>query len=278
MDPKPEARSFGLKVALSIGGLAVGLALVLVFLKLARVERSPASVSARQPVASAAPTAQAPQATQAVTSDAKPPTDQPKEVPPLDPIGTGKSIVPIGGKIPAVPPPSIPPVATTKLPSAAPPAVVAPAPSQLVIGLVRGIAAPDLESRARALAAALGGTARAYQRSVGKGDPDSGVIMLVPPAKLEEALTKLRSSLKFEEGESWEGTPGARASRLTASIRTAIADLGVKRSELLIRYYEDAPSVKAIDEQIESARASLASLRLGSETDRFAVIQVALAH
>ncbi|MBI1756025.1 MAG: hypothetical protein HYR64_02845 [Fimbriimonas ginsengisoli] len=156
MDPKPEARSFGLKVALSIGGLAVGLALVLVFLKLARVERSPASVSARQPVASAAPTAQAPQATQAVTSDAKPPTDQPKEVPPLDPIGTGKSIVPIGGKIPAVPPPSIPPVATTKLPSAAPPAVVAPAPSQLVIGLVRGIAAPDLESRARALAAALG--------------------------------------------------------------------------------------------------------------------------
>ncbi|MBI1756026.1 MAG: hypothetical protein HYR64_02850 [Fimbriimonas ginsengisoli] len=113
---------------------------------------------------------------------------------------------------------------------------------------------------------------------MGKGDPDSGVIMLVPPAKLEEALTKLRSSLKFEEGESWEGTPGARASRLTASIRTAIADLGVKRSELLIRYYEDAPSVKAIDEQIESARASLASLRLGSETDRFAVIQVALAH
>ncbi|MEI5617302.1 hypothetical protein WB403_50285, partial [Streptomyces brasiliscabiei] len=84
----------------------------------------------------------------------------------------------------------------------------------------------------------------------GRDKSSIGYIVWVPEKNSRAFLEKLKSSSGIDISDQVQGSGDDRNRIFTEGLRTILARLTKQRADLLIKYYEDAPSVKEIDGQI----------------------------
>ena len=111
------------------------------------------------------------------------------------------------------------------------------------------------------IAKALGGGLKKYQEYTGRDKYTSGYIVWVPEKNSRAFLDKLKSARGVDISDQQEGSGESRSRLLTERLHTILARLTKARADLLVKYYEDAPSVKEVDGQIAEVNKSISSLR-----------------
>ncbi len=88
-----------------------------------------------------------------------------------------------------------------------------------------------------------------------------GAIMLVPATRAAEVEKALSSVGGVVASDHWNGSASNRIDRVESSAQDRISDLHLKRQELLVKYLEDAPQIKHIDEDTDRITKSLNNFR-----------------
>jgi hypothetical protein len=93
---------------------------------------------------------------------------------------------------------------------------------------------------------------------------------------LDEVVERVAAVGSTLVRDRWKGSSSARQSRLQDSYRTRIADLRKQRVELLGKYFEDAPTIVHMDEDIDRLTKTLNELKVGRSAEGMAIIKVSL--
>lgn len=282
-DPVPasprRSANLGLQRALLVAlGAIVGAALVLAGLYFARrpervVYRERPVPSATTPAAAtpgptpadkaASPGPTGPDAPPATTPD-KAPSNPPKAAPPKGMAGQ------IGSAPLVVDPGSLPDHA----PLVVSPEHDDPAPRGLLLTIRLEVSDPDSAFGAlQALAAKNGGTAIRFDENATKSETE-GAILLVPAASAESARKGLASIGTVVVSDSWTGPSATRLDRIEADAEARLRELRIQRQELLVRYFEDAPQVRHVDEDAGRISKSLAALHARKPEASTAIIKI----
>lgn len=124
-----------------------------------------------------------------------------------------------------------------------------------------------------AVAKGLGGSSHSFAEADPHGGTRiEGVILFVPASKLDEALAKVGGSV---DGR-WSGPATDREDQLIQPYKDRIDALEAKKSELLVKYLEDAPEVREIQDAIDSLTKTMAQLHPDKSKDSQAWIVVTL--
>lgn len=166
--------------------------------------------------------------------------------PPMNPLGGGTFDISREGGLPA-------PGAPGTLPAVSPD----PLPGLTVSGSGGDGAGAVLS----AIAKKLGGGLRKYTEYTGRDKAATGYVVWVPEKNGRTFLDKLKSARGIDISDEQEGSSESRNRIMTEGLRSALAKLTKQRADLLIKYYEDAPAVKEVDNQIAEVNKSMASLR-----------------
>lgn len=135
------------------------------------------------------------------------------------------------------------------------------APRGLLVTMRLGVGDPNSALRAmQAIAAKAGGSAIEFDESATKDDPE-GALLFVPAAKATETEKQIGSAGSLIASDSWNGSSSDRLDRIEVTAQNHISDLHVQKQELLVKYFEDAPQIKRIDEMTDRISKSLTSLR-----------------
>jgi hypothetical protein len=273
------------RIAFLVVGIVIGSGIVVATLRFA--------TPAEKIVYREAPAQSAPKSTDSITppkpvgpatdkaspkSDVKPADKQTHaESGPPDP--NLKPYSPFKGEIPAMPPVEI----TGQVPSGPNPAKEGPkivpheepaVPRGLLVTVRMDVADGSAAVKAlQSLAAKFGGSAVRFDELAKKEDPE-GAILVVPAAKADEAERELTAVGSVVASDRWSGSSGDRVDRIEQVAESRLSDLHVQRQELVVRYFEDAPQVKHVDEdsaRITKCLVSFRSLKSGPTTAVFKV-------
>ncbi len=271
----------GLRLATAIwalGGVVVGLALAFGAVPLMGGHWGPPAAQTPKPLA-------VPPSTEAPTQ----PAQEPPSVAPQGPAPTGETapapadgtavqpLDPFGGtalpgKLPTVVGPILPeavrPPTATKAPDVVP---NAPAPKRATSGADLETVAHetnDVEAAKREIAAFVkkrGGTVRSVA---------GGMMVLVPRDQAPGVMAVLSKHGTVTSQESWSGTPSERQNRLVADLEQQRGALMKKRSELLVKYLEDASPVKQVEEDIKTVERRIEELQIEPAAQHMAAVKV----
>ncbi len=126
---------------------------------------------------------------------------------------------------------------------------------------------------AEAVASKEGGNAIRYDDSALRAEPE-GVILFVPAPKADQVEKELGSLGSVVVSEKWSGAAGERIDRIERDANDRLSALHVQRQELLIKFFEDAPPIKHIDEDSDRITKSLAALRAQKQGATIAVFKL----
>ena len=118
-----------------------------------------------------------------------------------------------------------------------------------------------------------GGSLIEYDETAASQDPE-GAILFVPAAKADEAQKSLAAVGSVVVSDTWTGPSTARLDRIEGPAKDRISDLHIKRQELLVKFLEDAPQIKHIDEDSDRINKSLAALRSHRPGLKTAVLKI----
>jgi hypothetical protein len=140
-----------------------------------------------------------------------------------------------------------------------------------------GAGAESARSELAAMAKALGGSSQVFNeyRDIDRSDTP-GILLFIPEAQLDEVVERVAAVGSTLVRDRWKGSSSARQSRLQDSYRTRIADLRKQRVELLGKYFEDAPTIVHMDEDIDRLTKTLNELKVGRSAEGMAIIKVSL--
>lgn len=125
----------------------------------------------------------------------------------------------------------------------------------------------------QALAAKEGGSAIQYDETAMRGEAE-GAIMFVPADKLDDAQKQLSRVGTLVATDKWSGNQTDRIDRVERIADDRISDLHMRRQELLVKYFEDAPQVKHVDEDTDRITKCLAAFRAQKPGPGTAVIKI----
>lgn len=248
-------------------GIGVGSVIVLGGLYLLR----PPRVVYRTPPVKETPAVQSPPplSNPQSLSESKPGVQPPKAdaakpglgMPPFNPFdGSIASAMPpkeITGHIEPGPPPVLPNPSAGDTPPAS--QDVGP-PKGLLLTVRLDVSDPDAAVKSlQALAARESGTAIQFDETASKSDAE-GVVIFVPATKAEEAEKALATVGSVVATDRWTGSSGDRLDRIEANAQETLSALNLHRQELLVKYFEDAPQIKNIDEDSGRIKKCLAAL------------------
>ncbi len=178
----------------------------------------------------------------------------------------------IGGPIISHPA-TTPPAQQSKPMPVGPPAAVSEGVGQVaLVSVVEEVGrAEQARTQLSGIAKNFGGSSRRFmsQRDVKERTPE-GLLVLIPPSQLEKFLQAVKKVGPVVAKTTWTGTPGDRQEKLTSAARERLFDLEKRKSALMVKYYEDAPEVKDIQEQIDGITAMINALHLGAKADTMA--------
>jgi hypothetical protein len=282
--PKTGMSLSAQKALFLVAGLAVGGGMVLATLYFAGrpaekiVYRSPAQNSPAKPNLNLTDpalnsTAAPPTADKGAESGAvKPGAD----MPPFNPFdGSLASSMPpreINGHITAGPAPSIPDHSVP--PAGAPKPPEPTVPKGLLVMMRLEVGDPNAAvGSLRGLAAKFGGSAIQFDEVASKPEAE-GAILFVPAAKADQAEKELARVGGVVVRDAWNGNSADRLDRVEKFAQDRLSDLRVQRQELLVKFFEDAPQVKHIDEDTERINKSIAGLRARKAGSDVAVFKI----
>jgi hypothetical protein len=149
-----------------------------------------------------------------------------------------------------------------------------PTPKGLLVAMRLAISDPEAAVKAlQGIASKVGGAAIQFDEMASKPDPE-GAIVFVPGDKYDEVAKLIESVGSIVVSDRWTGSSLDRIDRIERSAQDRLSDLRIQRQELLIKYFEDAPQVKHVDE--DSARISkcVAAVRARKPGPNVAVIKI----
>ncbi|HVT13775.1 MAG TPA: hypothetical protein VHE55_16035 [Fimbriimonadaceae bacterium] len=288
--PDGMQRALFLMVGLIIGGTAVGLILL--------SRHSEPKVVYQAPPVSAPPSnspVQAPKgaeptdlpkaepgkdAAKSPADAAKPSTDsKPGSIQPFNPFdGSLATPMPpkeISGHITAGPGVRLPAISDGG-PNGNGPAVAdtPPTPKGLLVTMRLDVSDTNAAVKAlQAVASKVGGSAIQFDELAAKPDAE-GAVIFVPAAEADEAEKEIGSVGSVVVSDRWTGPSSDRLDRIEQTAVDHLSDLHVQRQELLIKYFEDAPQIRHIDEDTDRINKCLAALRAHRQGADMAVIKV----
>lgn len=253
-----------------LGGIVIGAGIVLATLAFMRPEpprviyRSQPAGEPQAMIQTPVPNGNTPDPAKKVDS-AKPgatPTEQ-GAVQPYNPFAGN-----IGGSFEAAPEPGR---VSSRIPSRfsfnteAAPRQVPEEPQSAVRGLLvtvrLDVSDPDGAVRElQGLAGKAGGLAIEFDETAVKESAE-GAILFVPATRADEVEKALGSVGGVVATDHWNGSSSNRIDRVESNAQDRISDLHLKRQELLVKYTEDAPQIKHIDEDTDRINKSLGSFR-----------------
>lgn len=268
-------------------GVALGAAVVLTTLHLASVpaEKSASGTtpkvaslaSGTAPVGVQTPPETAPSGpatgSKRPDSQTSPPSPAPADSPPFNPlVGSIASTPPkeITGSInpgPTVPLPNPSDTHVTPIDDPNP-------PKGALINLRLDVPDPAAAIKAlQALAAKEGGSAIQFDEAAMRSDPE-GAILFVPTSKSEDAQRQIGAIGKVVISDTWTGSPPDRLDRVEQVAQNRLGDLHIQRQELLVKFFEDAPQVRHVDEDSDRISKCIASLRAHKPGSNLVVIKI----
>lgn len=283
--PKPRDPNKGTSpIVFLIAGLVIGGALVLAAVKMTGQGSNPVAThlvsgkdSGKPDVVPNEPTPNAPLGDPKRDAGAKDPKDagDPKpgtEEPPYNPfegsIGVNPPPSEMSGTVDSGRPPAMPPKAIKQMGKEPfggntkpvdPPETTTPRGYLAVIRL--DVENPESAvSAIQGVASKVGGSAIQFDETAKRVEPE-GAILFVPLSKAEEAQKLLGGVGSVVVSDTWNGSSGARLDRIENEAQNQLSDLRIKRQELLVKYFEDAPQIKHIDEDADRINKCLAALR-----------------
>ncbi|HWA83795.1 MAG TPA: hypothetical protein VG820_10195 [Fimbriimonadaceae bacterium] len=283
-------RALFLMVGLIIGGTAVGLVFLSRHSEPKIVYQAPAGSSPpvqsllQQPkTGEPSDLPHTPPANQA----AKPPADaakapansKPPGIQPFNPFdGSLAAPMPakeIDGHITAGPGVRLPAISEGGPSGAGPVAAEAPpTPKGLLLTVRLDVADTNAAVKAlQAVASKEGGSAIQFDELAAKPDAE-GAVIFVPAAKAGEAEKEIGAVGNVIVSDRWSGPSSDRLDRIEQTAVDHLSDLRVQRQELLIKYFDDAPQIKHIDEDTDRINKCLAALRARRPGADVAVIKV----
>lgn len=150
----------------------------------------------------------------------------------------------------------------------------APTPKGLLVTVRLDVGDPNSAVKALdSVASKLGGAAIQYDESAAKLDAE-GAIVFVPVVKADEAEKALASVGSVVATDKWNGSTGDRLDKIEQNAQNRLSDLHLQRQELLIKYFEDAPQIKHIDEDSDRINKCLAALRSRKPGPNTAVFKI----
>lgn len=105
----------------------------------------------------------------------------------------------------------------------------------------------------------------------------NGCLVYVPQDRLDAFLGNLNGVGSLMERVRWRGSEGERRARLASEAERRLDDLQADRKNLLIKYLDDAPEVKEIDEQIALQRKAISALRLRAPGPKMVAVRVLMS-
>lgn len=213
------------------------------------------------------------------TETSKPPAEtKPTGIQPFNPFdGSLATPMPpkeINGHITAGPGVRLPAVGDGSPSTATPEVADHPTPKGLLVTLRLDVADTNATVGAlQALASREGGSAIRFDETAGKPDAE-GAVIFVPAAKADEAEKAIGAIGGVVVSDRWTGSTSDRLDRIEQAAVDHLSDLHVKRQELLIKYFDDAPQIKHIDEDTDRITKCIAVLRSQKQDANVAVIKI----
>jgi|GEM_PF-5909875 len=147
-------------------------------------------------------------------------------------------------------------------------------PKSLLVTIRLDVADPSQAIKdIQAIAAKVSGTAIQFDESATKLDPE-GAILFVPAAKEADAEKLVGTVGSLVVSDNWTGPATDRLDKMEEDANNRLSQLHVRRQELLVKYFEDAPQIKHIDEDSDRITKCLASLRAQKPGANTAVIKI----
>jgi hypothetical protein len=147
-------------------------------------------------------------------------------------------------------------------------------PKGLLVTMRLDVGDPDAAVKAlQGIASKVGGSAIRFDESAANSDAE-GAIVFVSTDKCEEAAKLIESVGSIVVSDKWTGSSLDRIDRIERLAADRLSDLRMKRQELLIKYFEDAPEVKHLDEDVDRISKCVAALRARKPGPNTAVIKI----
>lgn len=283
---RPSKGGLAERVAFLVIGLVIGGALVTIALRSRQPEarvvyQAPPPVTAPKTPTTQPPDPKDGKATTPVppAETTKPPAEtKPTGIQPFNPFdGSFAAPMPqkeINGHITAGPGVRLPAVGDGSPISAPPEAADHPTPKGLLVTLRLDVADTNAAVRAlQSVASKEGGSAIRFDETAGKPDAE-GAVIFVPAAKADEAERAIGAIGGVVVSDRWTGSSSDRLDRIEQAAVDHLSDLHVKRQELLIKYFDDAPQIKHIDEDTDRINKCIAELRSQKQDANMAVIKI----
>jgi hypothetical protein len=123
------------------------------------------------------------------------------------------------------------------------------------------------------VASKVGGAAIQFDESAAKPDAE-GAILFVSSDKFEEALKLIEAVGSVVVSDKWTGSSLDRIDRIERAAEDRLSELRIQRQELLIKYFEDAPEIRHIEEDAGRISKCVAALRARKPGPSTAVIKI----
>ena len=267
-----------------LGGIALGAIIVLVTLHFGSSDETIPKVVVKEVPVGISSTAN-PKQPEQEGSPTLPETGG-AEATPKDPTGVIKPFNPFEGNISALPPREIGgalPPSTGPAPTAPPgekatqTAVTPPAPKpsgSLLVTVNLSVDQADSSlATLRNLAATNKGTAIQFDESATSDEPE-GALLFVPAERAGELEKSLSSAGSIAGLGRWSGTAGGRADRIEATALSRLADLRQKKLLLQEKYFDDAPEVVAVSDEIKRIETSLSTFNAHRAGPNMAIFKI----
>lgn len=273
-----------------LGGVGVGAAIVLFTLSMAAPSIPTPKVVVREVPGPSQPVSTKPKEEESETKAPAVTTDN-IEIKPdgAKGVGTGsaEAFNPFGGSIASLPAKDISgslprgtaagPPSTQTSPTA--PKLVTPSPQAdppdnllVIVRLDVGSGEGALSSL-RGIASKHKGAAIQFDESA-SGDDPQGAVIVVPASEAAKVEADLNAAGSVSGLDHWNGSSVARAGRVEGNALDRISDLHLKKQQLQEKYFDDAPQIVQIDEEVSRIEASLSRFRAQRPGSKMAVFKI----
>jgi hypothetical protein len=147
-------------------------------------------------------------------------------------------------------------------------------PKGLLVTMRLDVSDPNTAVKAlQSIASKVGGSAIQFDESAVKPDPE-GALVFVSIDKYEEASKLIETVGAIVVSDRWTGSALDRIDRIERTAGDRLSDLRIQRQELIIKFFDDAPQVKHVDEDAERISKCVAALRAKKPGPNTAVIKI----
>ncbi|HTQ09757.1 MAG TPA: hypothetical protein VMI31_06770 [Fimbriimonadaceae bacterium] len=147
-------------------------------------------------------------------------------------------------------------------------------PKTMLVTMRLNVTDPDQALKSlQQIASKEDGAAIQFDETAKNPDPE-GAILFVPSAKEQDTEKLVGAIGDLVVSDTWTGSSADRMDRIESDATNRINELHIKRQELLVKYFDDAPQIRHIDEDSDRITKCLASLRAQKPGAKTAVIKI----